>query len=97
MQVFVDLLFYNTQKTGRGTNKKQIQETERKRSGKGKRETQIKNRESICPHVFKFVYPGMLLLSPKKPDIKAVVQLFLIRSIEKLWLEKHFVLTVSHP
>lgn len=60
MQVFVDLHFTHAEDRGRETNKKQIQETERKRSGKGKRETQIKNRQSVCTHVCKFMYTGIL-------------------------------------
>lgn len=37
-----------------------------------------------CASSCTLAYSGMLSLSPEKPDIKAVVQLFLIHSIEKL-------------
>lgn len=46
--MFVNLHFTQAEERGRGTNKKRLQETERKRSGEGKRETQIENRQSTC-------------------------------------------------
>lgn len=64
MQVFVDLCFTQAEDSERGTNEKQTHETERKMSGKGKKETQIKNRLSIYPLVCKVLYAGILRHDP---------------------------------
>lgn len=64
MQVFVGLYFTRAEDSGRGTDEKQIQETERKMSGKGKKETQIKTRRSTCPLVCKVLYASVLRHNP---------------------------------
>lgn len=76
----------------------QIKETERKRSGKGKRETQnYKKYTLVCKVMYAGILRHALPITPEKPDVRAAVQLFLIHSVEKLQLKKYLVLTMSHP
>lgn len=78
----------HTQKTG---GERQIKNKYRKLKGKGVERAKEKLKLKIdkayvhtCASSCTPAYSGMLSPSPAKPDIKAVVQLFLIHSIEKL-------------
>lgn len=87
MQVFVDLHSTHAEDRGRRTNKNKYKKLKGKgvERAKGKLKLKIdKAYVHMCASSYTPTYSGVLLPSPEKPDINAVVQLFLIHSIEKL-------------